>query len=372
MAEVDADGRLVLHPGYPNLLAQFDRLVRDGREAEAMVAAATLADWSYLTNQLVDWLRVATWRLAAVQRTGGDMLVPLVDLGLAEAFADVRDLAVTHLEEALTLARRRHDHHRTARALLGLGVVRKREERLDEAVSLNVAALDAAQLDEVVDADLVRLILNNLGVVHRERGHPDEALACYEQAEEMAARSGDRQGVAMAVINQCQANLDLERWAEASALARRARVLAAEPGYVEIELSACLNGALADMELSDFAAATEELTRHRVLSAAWGSPLDLAKNVHNHGWMAHLQGDDERARTLLEEAIRAKEPIGNRVSTAAAHRDLGHVQAALGDVDAALIELEAARRLFAEASSDRAAEVVADMAALRSGSSIGG
>jgi tetratricopeptide (TPR) repeat protein len=366
VTEVD-EGRLVLDPAYTNLLAQFDHLSRSGRDGEAIKVAETLAMWSYLINQIDDWHRVATWRLDAARRLDLDTLEPLVDLGMSEAFSDRHEHAIEHLEESTAAARRRADHRQAARSLLGLGVVRRRQERLREAVALNREALAELEAGGHQGSDVHRLVLNNLGVVHRERGDADAALACYEEAESIAAGLGDTLGVAMALINQCQASLDLRQWADASALGRRAREIAAGRGYVEIEMSGWMNAALADMERGEFAAATRGLSEHWRLAEAWGAPLDLAKNIHNQGWMAHLQGDDERASTLLRKAIDAKLPLGNRVSSAAAHSDLGQVLLRRGDVGGAIEQMERAADLFEEAGSQRAAELRAEMDALRAG-----
>ncbi len=96
--------------------------------------------------------------------------------------------AESSYRKALEIARGQKDPFLEAAALSGLGVVATRNERYDEAVEWNRAAL---RLSQSVGAKYsLAQILGNMAWSYRELGDFESALALYKQAIDASARSG--------------------------------------------------------------------------------------------------------------------------------------------------------------------------------------
>jgi len=90
--------------------------------------------------------------------------------------------------KALEIARGQKDPILETSALSGLGVVATRNERYDEAVEWNRAAL---RLSQAIGANYsLAQILGNMAWSYRELGDFESALALYKQAIDASARSG--------------------------------------------------------------------------------------------------------------------------------------------------------------------------------------
>lgn len=345
---------------YRNLLRQFD--VLDPQRGTLMMQAADLlVDWSYQLGHWTDMLRVADRALEAT--LDGDSEVRaryLFEAGAALNALGRPGEAIPRLESSLVLARHSHSFETATLALIALGASKREEDRFVEAISLYEAAFHEADLAPLVAASLKRLALNNKGVALREIGEPERAYECYLQARAISVRLRDRHALATALVNLSQIALDLRLFVLAVKYAQRALHFAMIVGATNVAMVATNNLALAHMESASWDAAQRALDRHRLLAEAQESAVDLAKNLHNVGWLRHLSGDDADAVHWLQRAIVAKSNLSGRASLAVAYQDLGAVMNALGDRAGSRENWIRALRIFDEIAPNRAVEVRAE------------
>jgi CHAT domain-containing protein len=108
--------------------------------------------------------------------------------GAADFLAGDLKGAATAYHEALQMARKQKDAYVETAALAGLGLVATKEERYDESIDWNQAAL---QLAQSLDAQTsLAQILGNMAWGYRKLGDFDSALAFYKRAEELSAHAG--------------------------------------------------------------------------------------------------------------------------------------------------------------------------------------
>ncbi len=113
-----------------------------------------------------------------------------VALGRGAAHFLAGDLkgAATAYHDALQTARKQKDLYVETLGLAGLGVVATKEERYDESIDWNQAALQLAQSLDAQNS--LAQILGNMAWSYRKLGDFDSALAFYKRAEEVSAHAG--------------------------------------------------------------------------------------------------------------------------------------------------------------------------------------
>jgi tetratricopeptide (TPR) repeat protein len=220
---------------------------------------------------------------------------------LAKALAAI-DLPATDRRWVLLASLRSSEAHQAGRA--------------DEAIALAREEL-AIALAGGHERDACRA-LTEMATSLRLRGRLEEALGAAQQGHDHAARAGFTQLQANAAINLGQCCLDLGRLAEARTWLERA-------------------GELADPALLHHVADRERLL----------------------GVVARLEGRPAEARARLEAAIALAERSHSRWRLAEAHNALGDASRAAGDLDAAERHYRAAAERFRTLGSGDAA--VADL-----------
>jgi DNA-binding CsgD family transcriptional regulator len=174
------------------------------------------------------------------------------------------------------------------------------------------------------------------GEVHRLQGESGAAEAAYRQA----IRFGREPQPGLALLRLAQGHGDAAAAAirravgESTQLLQRAALL---PAYVEIML------AMGDVEVAGRACRQLEETAERRRSDA----LD-AMCAHARGAVALAEGDAPAALVALRRAWRAWHELEAPYDAARARVLLGLACRSLGDEDTAVLELDAARGIFAE------------------------
>lgn len=128
--------------------------------------------------------------------------------------------ALTHGEEAVTLARTIGDSRRTAMSLYLLGTIAHYQDELGRAQRLYEEALAVAQ--EAQDAHFEAMIRNSQGDVLAAKGDPSGAGAYYEQTLMIWRSRADQWGMGIALLNLGNMALLAGDWARATALSRKA------------------------------------------------------------------------------------------------------------------------------------------------------
>ena len=186
-----------------------------------------------------------------------------------------------------------------------------------------------------------------LGIVLRDQGSTEAALAELRTSVRLARRSGDpgrwpdamatlgltkaisgRMSEGLRELGRAAAALDgvplgrvlvrramvtghlLARYEESADDLRRARELFAGAGDLVWETRALNLQGLADARLGRLESAEEAFERYGVLSLAEGNGWQVATSVHNRGWLSFLRGDLPRAFELYAEASEGFDTLG--------------------------------------------------------------
>ena len=314
-------------------------------------------------------------------------IAPAEQAGVLVALGDVLersgawDAAATRYEAALATAGTAA--FTRARALLGLGLVRRNQGAFAEAVPWLDAARTAyrdagqaagegrvlAELGRVYelrgeyaeartlleaglavaaqagDRVLRALALNNLGNVVSQQGDYLTARALYEESLALRREGGDRRGVAISLNNLGLLADEQGAYAAARALYEESLALRRELGdRWGIAMSLSNLGTVAYNQ-GDYAPACtlyeESLALRRLLSDRWG----IAWCLNNLGLVAYHRGDFSTARRLHEESLALRRELSDRPGSAAALHNLGLVALADGRPTEAQARLGDALRL---------------------------
>jgi tetratricopeptide (TPR) repeat protein len=336
----------MLESRYRNLMRQFAKLHNDNRPL-VLDVADVLADWSYQSGHWTDMLRIAERALEVTPTTDiAGRARFLFESGAALNALGRADEAIPMLESSLALARNCSSFETATLALIALGASKREQERFAEAIGVYDAAYEEAELAPRVTLSLQRLILSNKGVALREIGEPELAQECQWQARVHSIRLRDRHGLATALVNLSQISLDLHQFRLAGKYASRGYHFAIGVG--------AQNVAMAQMESGNWQAAQRALDLYRGLAEAQESAVDLAKHLHNVGWLHHLSGDDVTAEQWLRRAVEAKSHLPGRASLAVAFEDLAEVLHALADRAGSTENWAKAIQVFEEIAPSRA------------------
>lgn len=227
------------------------------------------------------------------------------------------DRASERFEAALELARRSGDHTTEARCLNNLGILADMRGDADAAITSFQLALAAYQR-----AGLVRGLAetnHNIGISWRERGDLTQALASAEEAVRLARQVGDDSLVGLTLTGRADLHLRQQDAQLAAVVLMRA-----QEAYDRVRYRAGL----------------PEVWR---LQAA----------------VQRTQADPAGATRLLEDAATLARELGSAHTLAEIERDLGVTLEARGDRAGAKAARERARDLFRRLGARRAAEEMA-------------
>ena len=173
------------------------------------------------------------------------------------------------------------------------------------------------------------------GEVHRLRGEHERAEEAYREA----GTYGREPQPGLALLRLAQGRLDA-----AVAAIRRALAETADVPRRAVLLPACAEILIAAGDVEGARAASDELTG---IATGRGSGVLGAMADHTRGAVAVAADDPRAALPALRRAFRVWDDIGAPYEAARARLLIGSACRALGDEDAACVEIDAARGTFA-------------------------
>ncbi|MFI5821251.1 CHAT domain-containing protein [Streptomyces rishiriensis] len=238
-----------------------------------------------------------------------------------------------------------------ARLHAGLGVAAFQAGEYAEAKARFLQAL--AEDEAAGDEWAVARDLGNLGVVSRQTGDLDGALAAYERAHRIETRSGVAPADLAVTINNIGMVLR-GRGETAAGLARfREALTLLPPGDESLaprRASVLSNIAGCDLDSGHLADAVDHYRQALdTIERLAGESADAARYHNNLGFAYHVLGESQRALAEYEHALRIDSRISPRsgdvardlINIAGVHRDAG-------TLDSALRYYRRARRLLAK------------------------
>lgn len=249
------------------------------------------------------------------------------DAALASDLANMRGLledppplAEKDYLTALALARQENDTYREAAALLQLAYTATRQERYDESVEWNRAALqitekkgyklyeqlaqgnlawdyyklgdfgqamslatEAEEQARILDAGYERIRWrNNLGMLHEQTGQLALAEGDYRRALTLAREQGDRNQITIALAELAYASIQSGEWQQAESFSQQALEAARQDQNRTVELDALLAQGLIAAHRGDQETADKLLSEvardpgHEFQSSRWGAQAALA------------------------------------------------------------------------------------------------
>ncbi|HKE49548.1 MAG TPA: winged helix-turn-helix domain-containing protein [Rhodanobacteraceae bacterium] len=244
-------------------------------------------------------------------------------------------------------------------ALSGRGVARAMQGRHDEAMADFARARIALQL--VGDTLGLAGVEMNEGALNAQRGHPAESLASFRSAAQHFEKFGAHSDLAIALVNEIEANLKLLEPARALEVAGRAELLAAKLEDSSASRLVAYWRASALAAVGRLAEANEQLDQLIRSSAARDDTGVLAMSRHRKGVLALAAGRIEDAVALAGQVVAGTE--GSPWNDVRAEAWLTLIRGLRGqgrDADAAReVERFAA---WAEDNSDHPVQILAKLA----------
>ena len=242
-------------------------------------------------------MRAAIAQAQAATASDADRAEALAVLGeltsLLGNYAEAQKLLI----EAMPLARTSGDGPTLCRVLYVLGDLNRRLGKLDEAKAAQDESLTLAR----ASGDVVRELfaLHGLGHVVRQQNNLAEAERLYAEVYTRAVAAGNRY-MAMYALNSLGLVADAcKEYAAARDYLQQALVFAREIGAQLATALFFLNLADMDIKLDDFSSAREKLREGLALALRLGAPVRVLQAVHYFGYLAHAEGQTERALALL-------------------------------------------------------------------------
>ncbi|MFC1661480.1 CHAT domain-containing protein [Gemmatimonadota bacterium] len=210
------------------------------------------------------------------------------------------------------------------------------------------------------------VIMGNLGAGYYALGDFDRALRHHNQSLELATAAGDHRTRGNALGNIASVRKDRGDYAAAAEYydsALETRLLTGDRRGEAADLN---NLGLVSEALGDLRGAEEYVRRALELNRADGRDRPAANNLTNLANLATRRGRYEEAKGLYGEALALRLATGDRQGEALDRQNLGLLHLSWGDYPAALRSLQASLSILAELGIPLwHAEVRADMAAVQ-------
>jgi len=229
-------------------------------------------------------------------------LVCLIRFHLGEFATGFSD-AEAHYRAALADAERQRDPYLIAWARMGLGFIRARDGRFDEAVPFLEQSREIAQ--QVGAKSIVAAADGNLGWCYFRLGDLDKAMDAFRRAEALSGKIGfrDSQHRWLGAIGNIYLEWgDLDR---AMDYERRAAALAREVGNEEWLAIALNNLAEISLQKGDLAAAQDFNSQALSIKRRLGNPWSLAYSELNAAEIEAREGKYAQAETDYRAVIQA-------------------------------------------------------------------
>ena len=215
--------------------------------------------------------------------------------------------AYDYVTSSLSFYQEAGDHERTISGHSNLGEVLRLWGKPDEALAHYEKARDMAR--QVENWELLALIVNNIGMVHLEQRHPEAALGLLREALDYSARVPRNpsiksiQGEAWGGI--ARASLALNDYTEAWQAAQRSRQIAEELNHTsELGFAYRILGIVASQLTpnAESGDASQYFKRSRELFQASNAQVEYARTLVAEARWRLAEGDTVLARAQLAEA----------------------------------------------------------------------
>ena len=304
-----------------------------GRLASDLASALSA---SFAVSNLFDaWMRTHNSALAAVRRTGDRQAeaMLLTEFGQLRYKQDRLAEARTYLMQALQVFRELGDTRGEALTLAALATTNHEQGYLSEA--LHFFELADAMFTEFGDESSLAYSNRLSGLVHLELGNLDEAHWLVSRSLEAFRRLGSRRGEGMTLRTLSLVHRARREYQRAYDLGEQARTIFAETGDELLEAYSARSMAKALVRLGRGAETDalldKALTTSRSLGDRWGEAMSL-RTKGERDLAAGKLADAERH---LRAAIRLWRAIDLPLHQARTERDLADTLEAAGDAEAA-------------------------------------
>jgi DNA-binding SARP family transcriptional activator/DNA-binding transcriptional regulator YhcF (GntR family) len=287
-----------------------------------------------------------------VERRRRDQLglaASLVALGTCLRWSGRSLEAVPELEAAVVAAA--GDPRQSAAALTELGSTLVEVQRADEAIPQLDAAFEVFR--ELNDLRGQAEVAGIQARAMRQRGAQNQAIAHYELAIELSQRVGYRHGEGVNLVNLSALHHLVGRVADAITGYERAAGLFADLGNRRGEATVLANAASARLTLlGDEERALADAERARAFFVEIGDRGREAQCLETIAGVASRRCQHDQARLMLEESLQALAGTGYLFLEGQHLRSLALLQKGQGEYQEALVTVDRALRLCAEANLD--------------------
>ncbi len=286
--------------------------------------------------------------------TGGraGQLQALHRLALAHRSAGEMEVAQEFFEQTLALARRTEDRLMQARSLEGMAEGYASHGAYDRALALFREALDEdRRRGDAADADRgIRSVhLAGMGRILLARGDHRGALACFEEALELARGSSDPMAIAARSVEVARAKRGLGDYAAALELLAKAGGGIRETAETGLRASLHAETGLNLLARDEVAGAADELQSAARLHRSAGAGRELGRDLVNLGKVLSRKGDTEAAVRSITDGLQHLRRKGTRTEQAWGLAVLADVRSERGDAAGAERDLKDALELAREA-----------------------
>lgn len=275
-------------------LARLAELVPNDNPAHAALALQ-LADALYQLNDFPA-ARAAIRKAQSAATTDAEHAAALtLQIEMASLLGEYTE-AQTLLSQAVPLARASGDAVTLCRALYALGDLNWRMGKFDDARRALDESLALARQAGEVNREL--FALNRLALVLGLQGDLDENERMLAEVHTRAVATGNREREMTALNNLGVVAVDREDYAAAREYTVKAIHLAREIGVQDVISLGLLNLADIDIQLGQLAEGRAELHEGLKVALALDARPRMVQALKTSAYLAHMQGENERALEL--------------------------------------------------------------------------
>jgi tetratricopeptide (TPR) repeat protein len=249
-------------------MAALEDVVDEERGIELLVSQSA---WAFQHSQYPEALDKAGKASARATELGRDSLVAWAELwrGKACTWSDDEDGASRALERARALSEETGQRSVNAEALRYLGMLAGNAGRLDDAVRLGEAAVEAFAHGSNAEGEAVAVV--QLATAYFRTNRYDEARAALERALPIFRRSGHRYREAIALGNLASVSVIQGRFAEAEEWTRKSILVSADLGDRESQATNLTVLGMIESITARYDAAVEHLEESLELARSVGA-----------------------------------------------------------------------------------------------------
>jgi tetratricopeptide (TPR) repeat protein len=230
-----------------------------------------------------------------------------------------------------------------ARSLGNIGAGFYSAGRLDSALYYLERAYDLAVASG--DFQAAANAVTNLANVSYDQGKLGRAAGLYRRSLSMRERTGDHRGLAADEHNLGLVSLDLGDYETAGRQFKAAREINRQHGYLSEEANNLIGISDVAMQIGEYDRAAALLREAGKMLQTLGDRAGSAAALHREGLLELRRGAYREASVALSRAVAVFEESGREADAAEARLDAAAAFAAVGELEAALLELELADRL---------------------------